>query len=147
MRITSVFFIVFLAHSYGLIGQNDVQNISIQISGIENSNGEVGIALFRGEDGFPMDFEKAKSLDFITINDTLVNYKLTDVLYGEYAVTVFHDEDLNREVETNFIGMPKEGVGVSNNPKARMGAPRYEDCNFHTDTTNKLIINMRYIGQ
>ncbi len=32
---------------------------------------------------------------------------------GRYAVTAQHDEDGDGKLKTNFIGMPKEGVGIS----------------------------------
>ena len=35
---------------------------------------------------------------------------------GSYVASVQHDEDGNGKLKTNFIGMPKEGIGLSNNP-------------------------------
>ncbi|MDA0338748.1 MAG: DUF2141 domain-containing protein [Proteobacteria bacterium] len=49
---------------------------------------------------------------------------------GLYAISVFHDKDSDGKLDTNFIGIPSEPVGVSNNPKARMGSPRFEDAKF-----------------
>jgi uncharacterized protein (DUF2141 family) len=147
MKVFILFFLICINLSSNLHCQDNSLEISVEIIGINNYQGKVGIALFLGNGGFPMDIEKAKTINFELIQDSALYYVLKNISAGEYAITVFHDEDLNREINTNFIGMPKEGVGVSNNPKPRMGAPRYEDCKFHTDTTNKLIINMRYIGQ
>jgi uncharacterized protein (DUF2141 family) len=49
---------------------------------------------------------------------------------GAYAVYVFHDENLNGKMDTNFVGMPVEGYGMSNNPKKRMGRPSFDETNF-----------------
>jgi uncharacterized protein (DUF2141 family) len=49
---------------------------------------------------------------------------------GRYAVSVYLDENGNRKLDTNWLGMPKEAVGVSNNPRGRMGPPRFEDSVF-----------------
>ena len=35
---------------------------------------------------------------------------------GRYAVVVYHDENDNRQFDRNWIGLPTEGFGVSNNP-------------------------------
>jgi len=40
---------------------------------------------------------------------------------GRYAVSVFHDENSNGKMDTNFIGIPREGVGASNNAKGHLG--------------------------
>ncbi|MEZ5195942.1 MAG: DUF2141 domain-containing protein [Bacteroidales bacterium] len=147
MKVFNLVFLICIYFSSNLYCQDNSLEISIEITGINNQQGNVGIALFRGEDGFPMGIERAKTTSFVAIQDSALIYSIKDISVGEYAICVFHDEDLNREINTNFIGMPKEGVGVSNNPKPRMGAPRYVDCKFHTDTTNRLMIKMRYIGQ
>jgi len=40
---------------------------------------------------------------------------------GKYAVSVFHDENSNGKLDTNFLGIPREGVGASNNAKGHFG--------------------------
>ena len=47
---------------------------------------------------------------------------------GDYAFQVFHDLDGNGKMKTNFIGIPKEPTGVSNNAKGRFGPPKFKDA-------------------
>ena len=47
---------------------------------------------------------------------------------GEYALTVLHDENGNGKLDTNLLGMPKEGYGVSNNAFRRFGPPRFREA-------------------
>lgn len=49
---------------------------------------------------------------------------------GEYAVSVYHDENNNKKMDTNFFGIPKEGVGASNNARGHLGPPKYKDAKF-----------------
>ena len=49
---------------------------------------------------------------------------------GEYAVSVFQDLDDNGKVERNFLGIPKEPAGLSNNLRPRFGPPKYKDAAF-----------------
>ena len=44
-----------------------------------------------------------------------------------------HDENRNGKLDTNFLGIPKEGVGASNNPKSRFGPPSFEESMFVLD--------------
>ncbi len=47
---------------------------------------------------------------------------------GDYGFQVFHDLDSNEKMKTNFIGIPKEPTGVSNNAKGRFGPPKFKDA-------------------
>ena len=49
---------------------------------------------------------------------------------GEYAFSVFHDENANDKLDANWIGIPKEPGVLSNNAKASFGPPKYEDAKF-----------------
>jgi uncharacterized protein (DUF2141 family) len=49
---------------------------------------------------------------------------------GRYAVSVYLDTNANHQLDRNLMGIPKEPVGASNNPRNRMGPPRFDDCAF-----------------
>ena len=49
---------------------------------------------------------------------------------GTYALVVLHDENMNGKVDTNWIGIPKEGYGFSNDAKASFSAPSFKDASF-----------------
>jgi len=56
-----------------------------------------------------------------------------DLPFGEYAVSLMHDENRNGKIDTNFLGIPKEGYGASNDAKAVLGPPKYADARFLLD--------------
>ncbi len=65
---------------------------------------------------------------------------------GEYAISVFHDENKNGKMDSNFFGIPKEGVGASNDAKGQLGPPHDKDAKFNfTGNTQSIIINMIYL--
>ena len=49
---------------------------------------------------------------------------------GVYALAVYHDENANRKFDKNFIGIPTEPFGVSNNPGFRLGPPSHTEAAF-----------------
>jgi uncharacterized protein (DUF2141 family) len=53
---------------------------------------------------------------------------------GRYAVSVYLDENDNGRLDSGLFGIPTEPVGVSNNPRNRMGPPRFEDGAFSMGT-------------
>lgn len=49
---------------------------------------------------------------------------------GTYALTVLHDENANNRLDKS-LGIPREGIGFSNNPRLRFGPPRFSQSRFH----------------
>jgi uncharacterized protein (DUF2141 family) len=54
----------------------------------------------------------------------------SNIAPGVYSGGAFHDANDNGKLDTNWIGMPKEGVASSNNAKGRMGPPKFKDASF-----------------
>lgn len=110
-----------------------------------DSQGQVHCHLFRSDDGFPMKFKKALKHAKSSVKDKKATCAFSELSAGQYAVVAFHDANSDGELDTNFIGMPKEGVGVSNNAKGRMGPPDYDDARFDFSGASKtLSIQLRY---
>ena len=64
---------------------------------------------------------------------------------GSYAVQAFHDENGNGDVDRALFGIPKEGVGFSNDARIARGPPKFADAVFAFDGRGKAItLKMRY---
>jgi uncharacterized protein (DUF2141 family) len=64
---------------------------------------------------------------------------------GRYAVVVYHDENDNHKFDRNWIGLPTEGFGVSNNPSLFLAAPKFEESSFEvTGEVTHVDVEMRY---
>lgn len=62
---------------------------------------------------------------------------------GRYAIKVVHDENGNGKLDTNFMGMPVEGYGFSNNPRV-MRMPTFEEAAFELGQDGaSLVIELR----
>jgi uncharacterized protein (DUF2141 family) len=103
----------------------------VKVVGLRNTKGKVDVLLFRSPDGFPDEPSKAvvddEQIDPKTLTAQVV---FRHVAPGPAAVTVLHDENLNDKLDTNLVGIPKEGYGASNNPKKRLRAPTFEEAQF-----------------
>ena len=100
--------------------------IRVEITGVRNDHGHVMCALFAAGSGFPSGAESAVAHAHSAITNGSAICEFPDVAPGRYAVSVFHDENFNGKMDTNFIGIPKEGVGASNDAKGRFGPPKFE---------------------
>ncbi|WP_342347308.1 DUF2141 domain-containing protein [uncultured Nitrospira sp.] len=64
---------------------------------------------------------------------------------GKYAVVVYHDENDNHKFDRNFIGLPTEGFGVSNNPSLFLAAPKFEELSFEVnDEVTHVDVDLKY---
>ncbi len=104
--------------------------IVVNVSGLRTEKGKCLLYLYSNKKGFPTDADKAINSATGTILNGKSTIILKDVTDGEYAIAVVHDENDNGALDTNFLGMPKEGVGVSNNAKGFFGPPSYDDSKF-----------------
>jgi len=138
-------FLFYSAFAFTGFSQGDsLTSIKVEVIDLRNSDGKVGLTLFDAEEGFPSEPDNAIRKLYVDVNNKTASATFENVPEGKYAIAVYHDEDEDGEIETNWIGIPKEGTGSSNNPKSRMGPPRYEDCEFDTHQTTNLTIRMKY---
>lgn len=64
---------------------------------------------------------------------------------GKYAVVVYHDENDNHKFDRNWIGLPTEGFGVSNNPSLFLAAPKFEELSFEVNgEVTHVEVEMKY---
>lgn len=64
---------------------------------------------------------------------------------GRYAVQAFLDENDNGKVDRALFGIPKEGVGFSNDAKITLGPPKFAEAAFDYDGGLKTIhFSLRY---
>ena len=101
--------------------------LTVTVSGIDANAGEIGCALYKGPDGFPMD-DSVATTHWQNATDAGVECRFDGLEPGDYAVAVSHDFNGNRETDTNFFGIPTEPWGVSNNVRPTLRAPRFEEA-------------------
>ena len=56
--------------------------------------------------------------------------RVENVPPGIYAAQAYHDENDNHKVDRGLLGIPREGVGFSNDAKIRRHGPLFEDARF-----------------
>ena len=121
-------------------------SIDVKVLNIRNSTGTVDCALFDSPDGFPTEFLlSATNVMVIKVRNTEARCDFEDIPPGTYALAVIHDENMNGKLDTNWLGIPKEGYGFSNDAKALLGAPSFSAASFKYDgQTIDLTISLHY---
>ena len=118
------------------------EELRIEVSGFESSSGQVIAKIFsRGDNVLKEGRWKASS----SIDDKQATLTFRSLPPGEYAVVVFHDINSNGIIDHNFIGLPKEPLGFSNNFSLSLtsGLPNFEKLRFtHTLSPQTISIKL-----
>jgi uncharacterized protein (DUF2141 family) len=122
-------------------------DIEVKVSGVSPGRGSVGCALFSSKVGFPLDTKgRAVAHNKTPAASSSVACTFENVPPGQYAIVVVHDTNGNDQADTNFLGIPTEGVGVSNNALPRLSLPTFDGCQFTVNAgqSSKQAITLRY---
>jgi uncharacterized protein (DUF2141 family) len=122
-----------------------VGDITVTMSGFRNAKGTMRISLFASPQGFPGDHRRAVRTGQGAIRDGRATFTFLKVPHGTYAIAVLHDENGNGKMDTNFLGIPTEGGGASNDAPARFGPPKFAAAKFILRSARlALRIHIRY---
>ncbi|MFD2916232.1 DUF2141 domain-containing protein [Psychroserpens luteus] len=125
---TIVKIFIFLLFSQLLNAQTvSGQDITVKINNLESNKGKVYVAVYDSEGAF-LNTRLQSTMTKITGNSCEVTFK--NIPKGVYAISMFHDENDNNKMDSNFLGIPKEDYGCSNNATGFMGPPKWEDAKF-----------------
>lgn len=118
--------------------------VSVRITRLRSTNGQVGVLVFNQSGGFPSD-------PTLSVNQVLVPARATELVQtfslpaGTYAFTVMHDENGNGRLDTNLFGIPTEGYGFSRDATGFLGPPSYESAAVKiSGPTASVSITMNY---
>ena len=140
-----LFYVSVLTVLMSFTSQKPVKLI-IRASGFKSDNGKLQVQIFNREDGYPTKPEKAFRKYTGVIKSGNAEIVITDLPQGVYAISLLHDENDNKKADTNWLGMPKEGLGASNNAKGSFGPPEFDDAKFRIGGEDVVqVIKMNYL--
>jgi len=113
--------------------------LHVAVSGFPNDKGDAGLALWNGPAGFPEDITHALATTYVPIQDGTASATFGGLTPGIYAVTVYQDANGNRKFDKNWLGMPKEAWGVSNDARPHLRAPRFDEAEVSLSGTDQTI--------
>lgn len=117
----------------------DHGRLVVVIEGIKEPKGELILAVFNNESDFLKKEFKSQKVKVDDSGKVLISFD--DLPKGNYSISVIHDENLNGKLDKNFVGIPKEGFGFSNNKMGTFGPPSFKDCEIVL-AQDKLEINI-----
>lgn len=125
--------------------KDDPVRLQIHVSGIKSGKGNITLMLYGDRDE---DFlKKGKRLDRLRVpakkGDVSVCMPLPAP--GSYAISLYHDEDANKKLTRNFLGLPTEGYGFSRDAAVSYRLPQLDEAVFTAMPDDTQVhIRMRY---
>ncbi|MBC3873813.1 DUF2141 domain-containing protein [Undibacterium flavidum] len=111
-----------------LAAQNaSAADLKITISQIQSGSGELRIALYKQADQWLTKSFKKIQEPAVAGSVTVI---ISDIPAGDYAVALFHDVDSDGKMAKNFLGIPKEPYGFSNDARGSFGPPSFDASKF-----------------
>lgn len=111
-----------------LSGVLHAAELQVRAETVDASGGQLLLAVFASEDAWKE--HKTPVAQAHIAAQPGVQEQRFELPPGRYAVSVIHDSNSNSTLDTNFIGMPTEQYGYSNNPPLRMRMATFEECAF-----------------
>jgi len=121
------------------------ETLTVEATGLKNDQGEVQFSLYNKEGSIPdKALNKYFKMQRVTISGTKAKAVFKDLPKGNYAVSLFHDENNNHKIDKGLI-MPEEGVGLSNYKSVNLfNLPNFKSASFPLDHNKEVKINVIY---
>ena len=116
-------------------------DLTIVITNIKSITGNVEIGIFNQSNTF---LEKGKAFKTYTlkVKDNSATFIMKGLPKDHYAVSVYHDKNLDNECNMNFLGIPKEPYGFSKNYIPKFRKPTFDECKIDAQQNMSLSIKL-----
>ena len=115
--------------------------LTIDVLGVKSSDGNISIAVYDTSDSFLKSDQAFKGYSTEAVLG-ITQLSIEDLPNGTYALAVFHDENGNGELDTNWLGIPKEDVGFSNAKMKTFGPPSFQECEQELNADEVIAITL-----
>ncbi|MEM9835853.1 MAG: DUF2141 domain-containing protein [Bacteroidota bacterium] len=118
--------------------------LELTVVNVKGDQGRIWVGIYESEADF-LDREKARLIEMKVDKAGKMVIPIQELQFGEdYALAIFHDVNDNGELDTNFLGLPKEPWAFSGEPKTRLRLPQFKEVNFTFDQRSaKQVVRLR----
>lgn len=123
----------------------EANTLTVEVTGIKPVTGNVILSLYNKAEGFPESAEATFHTASIPVKGGKVSIPLKNTPNGTYAIAFFHDSNANGKMDKNFVGLPKEGYGFSNDAMGKFGPPSFKEASFTYTGKEKVTMKVKYL--
>jgi uncharacterized protein (DUF2141 family) len=108
-------------------------SLTVKVTNIKSSKGVIEVGLYKDPEKFPKVGQTYKKIRVKPKSDLTFTYTFENLPQGKYAFALYHDVNANAECDRNFLGIPTEAYGFSNNIVPKFSAPSFSECATYLD--------------
>ncbi len=139
MKITKSFTLFILTVIVSVKLQAQTSNAKVAVTNIPTQKGILIVGWYNKADDY-RNPDKAVFKQKVKINNqAFANLVFTNIPFGDYAISLYFDENENGKLDKNFLGIPKESYGFSNNIYHATKATSFEEAKFNLKQNNQII--------
>ena len=116
-------------------------NLTILVEDVDSSEGYIAVGVYTDTESFLKDGKEFTGV-FAKAETGTTRIVLFDLPNDIYAISLFHDKNGNKEMDTNFLGIPKEPLGFSFGKLKTFGPPSFEECSFDMKSDYEINISV-----
>ena len=115
--------------------------LTLHITNIQDVRGRLQVGIYDNKNDFPKEGKEFKRC-YIKVDANEVKYTVQDMPPGDYAIAIYHDANTDGQCNSNFLGVPTECYGFSNNVKPFLSAPSFNATKFSLTKDRLLTIKL-----
>ena len=117
--------------------------VKIIAEGVRGSQGTIGFVVYSSKDGWPDDYEKAFARKAVPARPGNISVEMR-VRPGRYAIALLHDENGNKRMDRKPSRRPREGYGLSKDPKVYLKTPSFKSAAIDLACGYQVPIRLHY---
>ncbi len=126
----------------GPVGQ---ARLWVNVTGVRASSGQIALTLYGNDRSRFLARGGSLYVERVPARAGTTRVCLNLPRTGIYAVAIYHDANANGRIDRNFIGLPAEAYGFTNNPRGLLGLPSFASVRLNVPRTNlQTTINLVY---
>jgi len=145
MRIYCLAFLLLAIAAVPMMAQTSSKccTLTLIVDGMDSNVGNLGVLVFNNAKGWAEDRQLAFKDIAVPAEKGTQTLKIPDLPPGNYAIALIHDVNQNHKLDKNWIGMPKEQWGMSNDPHATIKAPPISKAMFELKADKEIHIKLQ----
>ncbi len=117
-------------------------SLDIVVPNIPKVKGHIQIGLYNDSEKFPKVGKEFKRFRFKTTKNKM-RFRLNNLTKGTYAIAIYHDINSDKKCNRNFLGIPTEDYGFSNDVKPVFSAPSFKSAAFTMNKNKTITIKLQ----
>ncbi len=117
------------------------KNLTIQITGIKETKGRIQMGIYNTPTKFPKIGGEYR-IEYVNVTAKTITHTIENLPDGYYAIALYHDVNSDKACNRNFLGIPTEPYGFSNNVKPVFSAPSFNSAKFLFDKNTQMNVKL-----